>query len=67
MLHNKSRGNRSTDPGEIYFEEFLTIYGRGGHLGHVTQIPGKQLLFSLPNEASRKFGFDWQSGFGGNV
>ena len=63
MLHTKSRRNRSTCPGEEYFEGFLTIYGHDGHLGHVTQIPGKYLLFSLLNEASRKFGFDWQSGF----
>ena len=56
MLHTKSRGNRSTGPGEEYFEGFLTIYGRGSH---VTQIQGKTLLFSLLNC------FDWQSGFGG--
>ena len=51
MLHTKSRGNRSTGPGEEYVEGFLTRYGRGGNLGHVTQIPGKK-PFVLPTHAN---------------
>ena len=35
MLHTKFRGNRATGSGED-FEGFFTIYGHGGHLGHVT-------------------------------
>ena len=38
MLHTKFRGNRPTGSGEKNFKGFFTIYGRGGHLGHVTSI-----------------------------
>ena len=36
MLHTKFRGNLSTVSGD--FLKSFTTYGRGGHLGHVTQI-----------------------------
>ena len=36
MLHNKFRENRPAGSGDFLV---LTIYGRGGHLGHVTQMP----------------------------
>lgn len=32
----------------------FTIYGRGGHLGHVNQIPQNKLLFARPMEALHK-------------
>ena len=35
MLHTDFRENRPAGSGE---EVVLAIYGRGGHLGHVTQI-----------------------------
>ena len=35
MLHVKFRGNRPAGSGEDFLRVF-TIYGRGGHLGHVT-------------------------------
>ena len=35
MLHTKFRGNRPIGSGEDFFKVF-TIYGHGGHLGHVT-------------------------------
>ena len=38
MLHTKFRGNRSTGAGEDFWRVF-TIYGHGGHLGHVTHMP----------------------------
>ena len=38
MLHTKFRGNRPNGSGEEDFLRGLTIYGRGGHLGHVTSI-----------------------------
>ena len=37
MLHTKSRGHRPSGSGEEDFERVFTIYGRGGHLGHVTR------------------------------
>ena len=39
MLHTKFRGNRPAGSGEDFLRVF-TIYGRGGHLGHVTLMPG---------------------------
>ena len=36
MLHTKFRGNQSTGSGEEDFLKDFTIYGRGGHLGHLT-------------------------------
>ena len=38
MLHTKFRENRPAGSGEEDFEGFFTIYWRGGHLGHVTQM-----------------------------
>ena len=37
MLHTKFGGNRPADAGED-FRRVFTIYGHGGHLGHVTSI-----------------------------
>ena len=37
MLHTKFRGNRPAGSREDFLKVF-TIYGRGGHLGHVTSI-----------------------------
>ena len=41
MLHTKFRENRPAGSGEDFLRVF-TIYGRGGHLGHVTQMPREQ-------------------------
>ena len=38
MLQTKFRGNRPARSGEEFFLRVFTIYGRGGHLGHVTSI-----------------------------
>ena len=54
MLHTKFRGNRSAGSGEKDFWRVFTIYGRGGHLGHVTQMPRYKLSFPLPKEAPPK-------------
>ena len=45
------------------FEGF-TIYGRGGHLGHVTQMPRTNFRCPYTRRLHIKFGFDWPSGFG---
>ena len=39
MLNTKLRGNPFFGSGEVDFGRAFTIYGRGGHLGHVTQMP----------------------------
>ena len=38
MLHTKFRSNQPVGSGEEDFLRVFTIYGRGGHLGHVTQM-----------------------------
>ena len=62
MLHAKFRRNRT-----IGFEDYLrvfTIYGRGGHLGNVTQMPQTNLRSPLPKEVPHKI---WPSCFGKDV
>ena len=46
MLHTKFRGNWPAGSGEEVFWRDFTIYGCGGHLGHVTSIC-HQIFISL--------------------
>ena len=66
MLHTKFRGNRSIGSGED-FRRVFTIYGCGGHLGHVTQ--NLRINFRSPYQRRLhiKFGFDWPRAFGEDV
>ena len=48
MLHTKFRGNRPADSGEEDFLRVFTIYGHGGHLGHVTSIMSSDFHFLVP-------------------
>ena len=48
MLHTKFGGNQSTGSGEEDFWRIFTIYGHGGHLGHVTSIMLINFYFHLP-------------------
>ena len=45
------------------FECFCNIYGRGGHLGHVTQISRSNVHSPYPWMLHIKFHFDWPSSF----
>ena len=65
MLHAKFQDHRTTGFGEEDFLKVFTIYGRGGHLGHVTWTIYTSLSSSFPRRLHIKFGFDWPSGFGG--
>ena len=38
MLHTKFQGHWSIGSGEEDFFKDFTIYGHGGHVGHVTQL-----------------------------
>ena len=51
---------------EKIFEGFFTIYmyGRGGHLGNVTQMPQTNFRSPYPWRLHTKFSFDWPNGFG---
>ena len=60
MLHTKFRENRPAGSGD--FLSVFTIYGRGGHHGHVTQVPRTNFRSPYPRRLHIKFGFDWPSG-----
>ena len=63
MLHTKFRGNRPAGSGEEDFCWVFTIYGRGGHLGHVTNIISSDFHFLVPESFHTNFGSDRHSGF----
>ena len=62
MLHTKFHENRPTGSGEDFLRVF-TIYGCGGHLGHVTIIMSSDFHFLVPESFHKKFGSDWHSSF----
>ena len=51
MLHTKSQGDRPSGSGEEDFLRVFTIYGRGGHLGHVTKTNLNKLSFPHPKKS----------------
>ena len=55
MLYKKLHGNLSAGSGEDFLRVF-TIYGRGGHLGHVTSIMSSDFHFLVPESFHTKFG-----------
>ena len=65
MLHTKFRENRPAGSGGKDFLKVFTIYGHGGHLGHVTWTIYKNFGSPFPRKPHVKFGFDWSSGFRG--
>ena len=62
MLHTKFRGNRPTDSRED-FRRVFTIYGRGGHLAHVTSIMLINFHFLVPESFHTKIFSEWLSSF----
>ena len=58
MLHTKFRGNRPAGSGEEDFIRLFAIYGRGGHLGHVTQMQRTNFRSPYPRRLHIKFGSD---------
>ena len=48
MLHTKFRKNRPAGSEEEDFLRVFTIYGHGGHLGHVTSIMSSDFHFLVP-------------------
>ena len=51
------------DPEKKTFEGVFTIYGRGGHLGHVTSIMSSDFHFLAPESFHTKFRSDPHSSF----
>ena len=62
MLHTKFRENQPTGSGEDFLRVF-TIYGHGGHLGHVTRIMLTNFHFLVPESFHTKFSSEWPSSF----
>ena len=62
MLHTKFRGNRLANFGEDFLRVF-TIYGRGGHLRHVTSIILINFHLLVLESFHTKFGSEWLSSF----
>ena len=44
MLHTRFRGYRPAGSGEEDFQRVFTIYGHGGHHGHVTSIMSSNFI-----------------------
>ena len=65
MLHAKFQDHRTSGSGEEDLFKVFTIYGHGGHLGHVTRTIYINFRFPFPRRLHIKFGFDWPSGFRG--
>ena len=63
MLHTKFRGNWLPGSREDFLRGFFTIYGRSGHLGHVTSIMSSDFHFLVPESFHTKFGSDRHSSF----
>ena len=62
MLHTKSQGHQPFGSGEEEFKMVFTIYGRGGHLGHVTKIFCKNFGLLIIRSLHMKFEFNWANG-----
>ena len=54
MLHIKFQRNWSAGSGED-FRRVFTIYGHGGHLGHMTSIILINFHFHVPKSVHSKF------------
>ena len=63
MPHTNFLGNRPAGSREEDFERVFTIYGHGGHLGHVTSIMSSDFHFLLLKSFHTKFGSDQHSSF----
>ena len=60
-MHTKFHANRLL----VLEKKIFSIYGRGGHLGHMTQMPRTNFSSPYPRRLHIQFCFDWPSGFGG--
>ena len=60
MLHTKFHENRPAGSGEDFLRVF-TIYGHGGHLGHVTSIMLTNVHFLVLESFHTKFSSEWHS------
>ena len=59
MLYTKFKGHRLVGFGKDFWRVF-TIYGHGGHLGHMTRIIWTNFHSPIPLRLHINFGFDWR-------
>ena len=65
MIHTKSQGHRPSGSGEEDFLRVFTIYGHGGHLGHVTKTIRTNFRSPILRSLHMKYDFNWPSSFRG--
>ena len=63
MLKTKFLENRPAGSGEEDFLRVFTIYGHGGHFGHVTRIRLTNFHLLVPESFRTKFSSKWLSSF----
>ena len=63
MLHTKFRDHRTSGSREEIVLRFFTIYGHGGHLGHVIRTIYINVRLPFERRLHVKFDFDWPSDF----
>ena len=63
MLQAKFQDHSTSGSGEEDFQRFFTIYGRGGHLGHVNSIMSSYFPFLVLERFHTKFGSCRHSSF----
>ena len=64
VIPGHNLGNSQVSVNRTIGPTLVTIYGRGGHLGHVTQMPRTKFGSPYPRRLHIKFGFDGPSSFG---
>ena len=62
MINAKFQNNRTSGSGEDFLK-FYTIYGHGGHLGHMTWTIDINIRSPFPKRLHVKLSIDWPSGF----
>ena len=65
MLHTKSQGHRPSSSGEEDFWRGFTIYGHGGHLGHVIRTIWTNFHSPILRSLHMKYEFNWPRSFSG--
>ena len=63
MLHTKFQGHWSIASGEEDCFKVFTIYGHGGHVGHVTLLICINFHSHSPLSFHMSFGFKWPNCF----
>ena len=63
MLHTKFRENQACRFWRRRFLKGFSIYGRGGHLVHVTSIMSSDFHFLVPESFHTKWGLDRHTSF----